>query len=215
MIKKHILFAVLYILTCSTLKAQETHSHVSEEPVGKEIVNKSFVKDYIKAMPEDVIPILTKNNILDCIDFIDNNVKAEITNRMQGKSEMTHLGQTMASFRLTSSTKADIKLLPKGSNDVMIYVVTTSATDSVFDSCVRVYDKNWTLVEDKFQFHIPHPSRFTHLTLFEEDDTMNVYELECPLRFEGESESDHPDIINEYTLSWNPDQGLFNINNNK
>ncbi|MBR6998224.1 MAG: DUF3256 family protein, partial [Prevotella sp.] len=40
--------------------------------------------DLFKAMPDSLMPYLTKNNRLDMIDFMEANMKAEITNQLEG-----------------------------------------------------------------------------------------------------------------------------------
>ena len=46
------------------------------------------MRQVFKDMPQTMIPYMTGNNRLDMIDFIDSNMKAEVRNEMDGKSEM-------------------------------------------------------------------------------------------------------------------------------
>ena len=54
---KQILYFILSIVLAAPLQAQE--------------VRKAFVD-----MPDSILPILTKVNRADCIDFLDSNMKA-------------------------------------------------------------------------------------------------------------------------------------------
>ena len=39
------------------------------------------------AMPDSVLPLLTKTNRMDCIDFLDSNMKAEVISMMKAALE--------------------------------------------------------------------------------------------------------------------------------
>ena len=39
-------------------------------------------------MPDSILPLLTPVNRADCIDFLDSRMRAVVTNRLGGKSEM-------------------------------------------------------------------------------------------------------------------------------
>ena len=44
------------------------------------------MRDVFAAMPDSVLGIMTKNNRLDCIDFIENDMEAKVRNRFDGFS---------------------------------------------------------------------------------------------------------------------------------
>ena len=50
------------------------------------------IRDAFRAMPDSLMPYLSKNNRLDFIDFLDSNMKAEVKNALGGTSEMLSLG---------------------------------------------------------------------------------------------------------------------------
>ena len=54
------------------------------------------MSDIIKDMPDSIMPLLTKNDRLDFIDYLASNMKAEVTNRLGGKSEMTTISNNYA-----------------------------------------------------------------------------------------------------------------------
>ena len=174
----------------------------------------SQVKEYLKVMPESVLPLLSRNNVLDCLDFIENGQKAEVTNRMAGKSELSFLGNTMATFNLTSVTKADIKLFPKGSDDVLIYVVTTSATDSLADSGIKVYNSDWSVAPEEYQFIMNNPSNFNEIIMHDDSDTVYLYERYPKARFEGDLSEDGVKVVGETRLIWDKNACKFLIEQN-
>ncbi|MDO4802243.1 MAG: DUF3256 family protein, partial [Prevotellaceae bacterium] len=44
------------------------------------------MKEVFSEMPDSILPYIIKNRRLDCIDFIENNMKAEVENELSGKS---------------------------------------------------------------------------------------------------------------------------------
>ena len=69
------------------------------------------MRDVIKEMPDSVIPYLTHNARLDFIDFIDSGMKAEVSNELNGKSQMTELTDDFASLTLNSASQIQMRLL--------------------------------------------------------------------------------------------------------
>ena len=64
-----------------------------------------------KQMPDSVIPYLSTNNRLDFLDFMDSQMKAEVTNNFGGKSQMTLLTDTLITIRLNEACTVDLLLL--------------------------------------------------------------------------------------------------------
>ena len=165
--------------------------------------------DLLKSMPADVIPLLTHNNILDMIDFLKASCKAEVTNRMNGKSEMTQLTDWQATIQLTPSNVIDIKVLPLQSGESLIYLVSTCQTDSLTDSNVKVYTDKWELADEEQQFRFPNPDCYNTLKLSTTDNKAVIREVRKPLLFEGETSADKPDIVTEYECEWDPLNGKY------
>ena len=51
-------------------------------------------------MPDSICPLLTAVNRADFIDFLESKMKAEVTNRLGGKSEMTQIGRASCRERV-------------------------------------------------------------------------------------------------------------------
>ncbi len=49
------------------------------------------IGELFKSMPDSLMPLLTTNNRLDMIDFMDAKMKARVVNKLEGESEMTIL----------------------------------------------------------------------------------------------------------------------------
>ena len=46
------------------------------------------IRQWLVTMPDSVMPLLTNNNRLDFIDFLDSNMDAVVINRLDGRSQM-------------------------------------------------------------------------------------------------------------------------------
>ena len=132
---------------------------------------------------------------------VEHDAHAEVTNRMNGKSEMTELTPTLASFFLTSRSTLTLKYFANAGKGGLIYVVNTITTDSLSDSTVKVYNSDWTLASPADQFKFHNPGSYNHVTVSDADNVVRVKEVIRPLLFEGESREDKPDVVTEYTVA--------------
>lgn len=100
------------------------------------------VKELFVAMPDSVVPLLSAVNRADLVDFMASGMKAVVTNRLNGKTEMTQLSPTY--LRLSHSGKASwqMKLLTTAAGDTLICVVATAETP-LKDSHLICYDTAW------------------------------------------------------------------------
>ena len=100
------------------------------------------MRDVLKSLPDSIIPLLSENNRLDLIDFMDSNMKAEVTNVLQGKCTMSVLNDCYTKIQLTESSVLEMRLLdtqtPVDSVNQVLCVVKTYGTD-VKESTVNFY----------------------------------------------------------------------------
>lgn len=93
-------------------------------------------------MPDSIIPLLTQSNRADCVDFIDAKMRARVTNRLDGHSELLELTPDYLNIKLTSHTSMQMKLLPSLSGDTIICMINTVCAEAC-DSRIRFYTKEW------------------------------------------------------------------------
>lgn len=106
------------------------------------IAARTPMRSWIVAMPDSVMPLLTKNDRLDFIDFYDAKMAAVVTNRMEGKSRMDTLTADFVRFAYTPSTVVEMKLLAvNDSTDVLCMITTMKA--AVRDSRIAFFDEAW------------------------------------------------------------------------
>ncbi|MCK9180125.1 MAG: DUF3256 family protein [Bacteroides sp.] len=105
-------------------------------------IHAKSAKELFMKMPADFTPLLTEVNKADFIDFLESKMKAEITNRLEGKSEMTQLTDDYIHIQMTSNSEWEMKVFSLAEGDYLIGLITT-ACGPVCDSQIQFYDSNW------------------------------------------------------------------------
>lgn len=98
--------------------------------------------------PDSIMPLLTPNNRADCVDFLDAGMRARVTNRFEGHSELLAISRDYMELRSSESSAMQMKLLPfKG--DTIIAVVRSVCAESC-DSRITFYNRDWTMAGISF-----------------------------------------------------------------
>ena len=118
-------------------------------------------------MPDSVLPLLTKTNRMDCIDFLDSNMKAEVKNRFNKTSELKVLTMDYLELQLTSQSSVEMKLLPMNDSVKVVCMVHT-VCGPVCDSEITFYDTQWKQLPSKNFITLPEVDRFYYLNTNEE-----------------------------------------------
>ena len=117
------------------------------------------IQDVFKQMPNSVLPTLSENNRLDMLDFMDSKMKAEVTNRLGGKSEMTVLTDTTLTIRMSEALQVEMLLLKPedaaGADSQVICLIETFGRDSLsLDSQVRFFTPSWERLNEPPQLSV-------------------------------------------------------------
>lgn len=114
------------------------------------------LKSLFKQMPDSVIPYLSTTNRLDFLDFMDSQMKAEVTNSFGGKSQMTVLTDTLITIRLNDACTVDLLLLniegsPIDSCNCVIALVRTIGLESEVKEtdAPEFYSVKWQRLESR------------------------------------------------------------------
>lgn len=111
-----------------------------------------------KTMPAEVVPYLTENNRLDLIDFMASNMKAEVTNQLQGKTRLTKLTDGEASIQLNDAVKMDLRLLTVSDtidNAHQIICMIRTYDNGDCGSKVSFYSVGWKKLNTSDFIHLP------------------------------------------------------------
>mgnify|MGYP002521707677 CR=1 FL=1 len=140
--RRHWLFTGLLLLASLTVRAGELK-----------------IQDVFKQMPNSVLPTLSENNRLDMLDFMASKMKAEVTNRLGGKSEMTVLTDTTLTIRMSEALQVEMLLLKPedaaGADSQVICLIETFGRDSLsLDSQVRFFTISWEKLNNPPQLSV-------------------------------------------------------------
>lgn len=117
------------------------------------------MKTVFVQMPDSILPLLTKVNREDCVDFLANNMKAVVTNRLDRHSEMKVLTDNYFQMQLTDVSVLEMKLLPLNDSVKIICEVKTVSAP-VCDSQIRFYDTKWNRLQTSDYFRVPAEDAF-------------------------------------------------------
>lgn len=133
------------------------------------------MKELFVAMPDTLVPLLTKVNREDFGDFLASKMKAEVRNRFGKTSEMTELTDDYLYLKMTSASSMEMKLLPLNDSLKVVCVIQTYQAP-VADSKVRFYDTDWNLLETSRFIDLPVDSLFfrTPVTKAQADSLQNL-----------------------------------------
>lgn len=105
---------------------------------------KPLMKDIFANAPDSVFPLLTRNNRLDCIDFIENNMAAKVRNKMDDWAELKVLTPTHLLMQTSARGTVEMGLV----GDSLICVVRTYKGPAE-DSRVEFVTTDWHPVQRK------------------------------------------------------------------
>lgn len=104
-------------------------------------------------MPDSIMPFLTKNNREDCVDFIDANMLARVTNRLDTKSELLQFTSDYLHLKTSEAGSMQIKMLPFD-GDTILCVINTVCAEAC-DSRIAFYTRNWQPLDGSIYFKKP------------------------------------------------------------
>ena len=109
------------------------------------------MREVFIAMPDSIEPLLSKNNRMDMIDFMDNHMQARVTNRLDEQSIMDTLTTDYVKVTLTTNAVMEMKLYDKGKDKVLLFVRTVGGPAK--GSEIRFFTPEWKPL--KAQFSLP------------------------------------------------------------
>ena len=120
---------------------------------GLSAFSQTKAKDVFATAPNSIFPLLTTNNRLDCIDLIENNMKATVKNKLEQKAEMTALTDSYLQIKPSERSVVEIKML----NDSVFCLINTCLGPAP-DSRISFFTRDWEPYA--MTFPTPHASDF-------------------------------------------------------
>lgn len=120
---------------------------------GLSAFSQTKAKEVFATAPDSIFPLLTTNNRLDCIDLIENNMKATVKNKLEQKAEMTALTDSYLQIKPSERSVVEIKML----NDSVFCLINTCLGPAP-DSRISFFTRDWEPYA--MTFPTPHASDF-------------------------------------------------------
>ena len=102
------------------------------------------MRDVFAHVPDTIFPLLTLNNRLDCIDFIENNMEARVKNKLDEHVVLENMTDNYLRIELSANSIVEMKLFSQ-QKDTFI-CVNRIYRGPAEDSEVRVYDFAWNML---------------------------------------------------------------------
>ena len=107
------------------------------------------ISDLFREMPDSILPVLSENNRLDMIDFMASGMKAEVSNRLGGKSEMTLLADDSLRVKVSDALTVTLLLITpldsvENGNKIICFIRTYGTDKSMLQSVTSFYTPQWT-----------------------------------------------------------------------
>ncbi len=119
------------------------------------------MREVFAEMPQRIMPLMTRNNRLDCIDMIEGRVEAKVRNSVDQYVTLEVLNADYLRLQTSSSSTTEMKLLPyKGTQ--LIAMVQTVHTDHFDDSVIAFYDMQWQQQDVSLFYTEPQTDAYFH-----------------------------------------------------
>lgn len=102
------------------------------------------MRDIFAQLPDSVLPLTTRNNRLDCIDFIENGMEARVKNLFGDQVVLDSLTEDFMVLRTSEVSCVEMKFFAEGTDTLIC--VNRIYMGPVADSEVKVFDTSWSFV---------------------------------------------------------------------
>lgn len=138
------------------------------------------MRDVFANMPAEMLPLITTNNRLDCIDFIENNMQARVKNQIDNNVELKKLTDDYLLFQTSEVGQLEMKLVQRTDSTAIVCVVET-VMGPVPDSSIRFYDQSWNPVDD-YAEQVCRPAVEAFFPIVPEEKRRTIDDALCELR---------------------------------
>ncbi|MBO4661346.1 MAG: DUF3256 family protein [Bacteroidaceae bacterium] len=98
------------------------------------------MSELFASAPYDVLPLMTRNNRLDCIDFIENNMEARVKDKFDNDVVLEEMTADYLRLVMSEVSSLEMKMVAD-----KLYVAETCKGPGA-DTQVKVYDTKWNLI---------------------------------------------------------------------
>ena len=101
------------------------------------------LRNVFTQMPDSIVPLLSSVNRQDGLDYVDNNMSLDVTNRLGNITTISGEKDRYIEVNTASKAWTRLLLLPSTQGDILLCLVKTVSIDKAFDSSIQFYDTKW------------------------------------------------------------------------
>lgn len=139
------------------------------------------MRNIFAQLPDSILPFLTRNNRLDCIDFIENGMEARVKNVFDDNVVLNVLTEDYLSIDISEGATVEMKML-MGEMDTII-CVNRIYKGPAEDSEVRLYNLSWHMLS-----RVDRPSVSEFIKLPQPAETVSVHEQDTLAMLRAEAQ---------------------------
>ena len=107
------------------------------------------IKEVWSDMPDSIMPLLSRNNRLDCVDYWEAGQHGDVKNRLEGKVVILFMNEDSLAVADTEVSSYEMKLKRGATGDVQkIFVRHNVKVGDVTDWTERVFSPAWRLLKE-------------------------------------------------------------------
>ena len=106
------------------------------------------------AMPDSIMPTMTKSERMDFLDYMDSGMRARVRNKLGGESVMTAFSDRSLTVMTSQSGRVEMVLFPLKNGENLICIIKT-VTARYEDSRIQFYSEDWKSVPVEELIELP------------------------------------------------------------
>ncbi len=105
-------------------------------------------------MPDSIVPVMSKNNRLDCIDFFKSKMTGNVRNNFGGRCSISYLDSNYIRLQPTSRSQVEMKLYGAKAENKIIAVAYTYMSPAK-ETTLAFYDTKWKRLKTAAYIRLP------------------------------------------------------------
>ena len=101
------------------------------------------ISDLFREMPDSLLPVLSENNRLDMIDFMDAKMKAVVTNSLGGETEMVFISDDSLVVKMNESCLLSMKTMQVDTAMVVVLRRTYYTKRNQYEVVSQTFNSYW------------------------------------------------------------------------
>lgn len=106
------------------------------------------IREVFRAMPDSIMPYLTKNAKLDMMDFMDAKMKAAVNNELGGESQMMFLSDDSLAVKLSGALMLELSMEKTDTSMVIVMKRTYQIKEHHEEVLISRFTPSWCPISE-------------------------------------------------------------------